>query len=271
MTHAYDIYRQPANLGEKLSRATVAAGECEYSVATLREVAGAGAADRVHVITMGVDHRFFTRSAGPPGGRAVLAVGRLVEKKGFRYLLDAAALLQGENKLERLVIVGDGPLRDELKAQAISLGLQGRIVWAGAQGAAGVRNALEQADVVAIPAVPAADGDRDVLPLIAGEALAMEVPVVASDYVGLPEVIRRPWGRLSPPGDAAALAAALGELLDLAAEERIAAGRAGREFVVRTRDRRRAAERLTSLILHSDRAGSLTDSIAEVGQMTGVR
>jgi colanic acid/amylovoran biosynthesis glycosyltransferase len=63
------------------------------------------------------------------------------------------------------------------------------------------------------------------------EALAMEIPVVASDEVGLPEVVRPEWGRLVPPGDAAALAAAIDELLSLPPAERAAMGRAGREFV----------------------------------------
>jgi pimeloyl-ACP methyl ester carboxylesterase len=61
-----------------------------------------------------------------------------------------------------------------------------------------------------MPCVVAADGDRDTMPVVVKEALAMEVPVVASDEVGLPEVVRGGWGRLVPPGDAAALADALG-------------------------------------------------------------
>lgn len=255
--HAYEIYRSPRNLAEKLRRAAFATGESEYSVATLRDVAGPGAADRVHVVTMGVDHAYFARSRPLPGGRTVLAVGRLVQKKGFCHLLDAAALLAADQQLGRLLIVGDGPLRDDLRAQTRSLGLETLVEWTGALGAGGVRETLERADVVAIPAVPAPDGDRDVLPLIAGEALAMELAVVASDFVGLPEVVRPPWGRLVPPGDAHALAAALGSVLELDNDQRAQLGRAGREFVVRTRDLRRSAEGLTALI--------------EAAQMTGVR
>jgi colanic acid/amylovoran biosynthesis glycosyltransferase len=246
--HAYDIYRAPANLEEKLARSAFSTGECEYSVRDLRAIAGPGHAPRVHVVTMGVDHGHFRRTAPYPGGRRVLAVGRLVEKKGFRHLLDAAALLQREAPLDRLVIVGDGPLREELHAQASELGLDGVVEWRGARDAAGVRDELERADVVAISAVFVADGDRDVLPLIAGEALAMEVPVVASDMVGLPEVVMPPWGRLVPPGDARALADGLADVLSLPTVERIGMGRTGRDFVVRTRDLRAAAEHLVDLI-----------------------
>jgi colanic acid/amylovoran biosynthesis glycosyltransferase len=94
-----------------------------------------------------------------------------------------------------------------------------------------VRALLETADLLAAPCVVAANGDRDTMPVVVKEALAMEVPVVASDEVGLPEVVRPEWGRLVPPGDPEALARALDELLALPHDERVAMGRAGRAFV----------------------------------------
>ena len=199
--HAYDIYQQPRNLHEKLSRARVATGECEYSVADLRAAAGPDAAGRVHVVPMGVDHDRFKRTRPLPQGRTILAVGRLVEKKGTRYLLDAVAILSARAAVERLVVVGDGPLRGALEAQAADLGISDIVEFRGARTATGVREALEEADVLAFPAVLVDDGDRDVLPLVLGEALAMELLVVASDFVGIPEVIRPPWGRLVPQRD----------------------------------------------------------------------
>src|SRR5439155_1052651 len=159
--------------------------------------------------------------------RTVLAVGRLVEKKGFGYLVEAAARL----RVERVWIVGDGPLRDELERQIARLGLEDTVELLGARGHEEVRELLEQAAVVAMPSVVAADGDRDTMPVVVKEALAMEVPVVASDEVGLPEVVHQGWGRLAPPGDPEALAGALGELLDLSPEARAEMGRAGRAFV----------------------------------------
>jgi glycosyltransferase involved in cell wall biosynthesis len=69
------------------------------------------------------------------------------------------------------------------------------------------------------------------MPVVVKEALAMGVPVVASDEVGLPEVVRHEWGRLVPPRDDASLAAAIRELLELPATERSRMGEVGREFV----------------------------------------
>jgi glycosyltransferase involved in cell wall biosynthesis len=177
-----------------------------------------------------------------------VAVGRLVEKKGFRHLLDAAALMAADAPLERLRIIGDGPLRAELEEQADALGLGDVVEWLGARTAGGVRDALEDADVLVVSAVFVDDGDRDVLPLIVGEALAMEVPVIASDMVGLPELVMPPWGTVVPPGDARALADALSAVLALPAGERTSRGRSGREFVVATRDLETEARKLADLI-----------------------
>jgi glycosyltransferase involved in cell wall biosynthesis len=82
-----------------------------------------------------------------------------------------------------------------------------------------------------MPCVVARDGDRDSMPVVVKEAMAMELLVVASDEVGLPECVLAPWGFLAPPGDADALAGALRAALALAPQERAAAGAAARAWV----------------------------------------
>jgi glycosyltransferase involved in cell wall biosynthesis len=96
--------------------------------------------------------------------------------------------------------------------------------------------------------VVANDGDRDSMPLVVKEALAMAIPVAGSDEVGMPEMVQSEWGRLVPPRDAEALAGAIRELLDLPVEQRAAMGRRGREYVVRTFSVRGAAQKLEGLI-----------------------
>jgi glycosyltransferase involved in cell wall biosynthesis len=78
--------------------------------------------------------------------------------------------------------------------------------------------------------------------------MAMELMVVATDAVGLPECVREPWGRLVTPGDADALRAALDEVLALSPGERAAAGAAGRAWVIEHADVRRETARLAQLI-----------------------
>jgi len=226
--HGYDIFRTPRNLPEKLDRAAFATSGSEFTVAHLREL-HPGA--RVHKVVMGVDPERWRRSAPPATTGTVLAVGRLVEKKGFAHLLRAAVQLRDAPGFGGVVVVGDGPLRRELHALHAELGLGESVRFLGAQPSERVRTLLEEAALVAVPCVIAADGDADSMPVIAKEALAMEVPVVASDAAGLPEVVREPWGRTVPAGDADALAATLREVLALTTRERAAMGAAGRRFV----------------------------------------
>jgi colanic acid/amylovoran biosynthesis glycosyltransferase len=231
--HAYDIYQRPTNLREKLRCAAFATSGCAYTVRDLRRIVGPDRAAAVHEIVMGVDGRAFQRRRPYPGGRSILAVGRLVEKKGFADLVDAVGRMRAAGAApDRVRIVGEGPLAEELASRSAACGVDDLVELVGALPPAGVRAELEAADVLCMPCVVAADGDRDSMPVVVKEALAMEVPVVATDEVGLPEVVRPEWGTLVPPRDPAALAAALAELLSRPAEEREAMGRSGRAHVL---------------------------------------
>jgi colanic acid/amylovoran biosynthesis glycosyltransferase len=244
-SHGYDIFQLPRNLREKHERAAFAVSACDYSVGYLRGQLGAPAARRVHRLVTGVDGERFRRRTPHEASGTVLAVGRLVEKKGFAHLIDAAARVDA---LERVVIVGDGPLREELAERARAAGVETLVELAGPRTPEEIRELLERTALVAVPSVVAADGDRDTMPVIAKEALAMEVPVVASDAMGLPELVQPEWGRLVPPGDAQALAGAIEELLAVPVERRAEMGRAGRAFVLRECSLQRETERLAELI-----------------------
>lgn len=232
--HAYDIFATPANLAEKLHRAAFATSGCVYTVEALRTIAPGA---RVHEIVMGIRSDRLRRRAPYPNGRHLLAVGRLVEKKGFDVLIEALRDLPDAT----LTVVGDGPLGPALRSRAAGL----PVTFAGAQPPQSVREHLERADVLVVPSVIASDGDRDSMPVVAKEALAMEVPVVASDLAGLPELVRPGHGLLVAPGDARALAQAITALL--ARPDREAMGRAGRAHVERHADVRSQTARLVEL------------------------
>jgi glycosyltransferase involved in cell wall biosynthesis len=225
--HAYDIFAQPRNLREKLERAQLVFTGCDYNVVRLRELAPAA---RVHEVVMGVDAGAARRTRPLHGGRRVLAVGRLVEKKGFEVLVEAAAQLADV----RVQIIGDGPLRQALEERIARMGAPVELL--GGRPPAQVLDAMQDADVLAMPCVVARDGDRDSMPVVVKEAMALELLVVASDEVGLPECVMAPWGFLAPPGDAAALAAALRAALALDGRERAAAGAAARAWVLANAD-----------------------------------
>jgi glycosyltransferase involved in cell wall biosynthesis/GT2 family glycosyltransferase len=247
--HAYDIFQKPRNLPEKVRRASFTTAECTYTAEHLRRLVPERDRSRVHRIPTGVRTDLFRRTTPPPGDGTVVAIGRLIEKKGFAHLVEAAAQIGSGRGLERVVIAGDGPLRTEIESWIERLGVAGTVELRGnVWGRQPVRDLLENADLLCVPSVLARDGDRDALPVVIYEALAMEVPVVASEIAGLPEAVKPGWGRLAPPGDPAALAEAIAELLALSASERAEMGKAGRAFVVEHCDQRDATARLAELI-----------------------
>jgi colanic acid/amylovoran biosynthesis glycosyltransferase len=238
--HAYDIYLLPRNLEEKLRAAAFTTSGCSYTVEDLKQIAGH---DRVHTIVMGIDPDRFRRTRPHVDSKTVIAIGRLVEKKGFTHLIRAAADLNGGTKV---VIVGDGPLRAQLQQEAERLNAP--VELRGRMQPAEIRDELERAAVLAMPCVVAENGDRDSMPVVVKEALAMEIPVVASDEVGLPELVRPAFGRLVPPGEPQPLANALDELLHLTPDERADLGRAGRAHVIEHANVRTETAKLSALI-----------------------
>jgi glycosyltransferase involved in cell wall biosynthesis len=246
--HAYEVFADRTNLRVKLERAAFSTSVCEYTLEQLRPLVGPEHRHRLNLVTMGIDLEAVRRPGPYPGGRSVLAIGRLVEKKGLRHLISAAALLWDRRAVDRVLIVGDGPLRPELERQIAALGLDGTVEMLGALAPDEVREHLGAADLLVVPSVIAADGDRDSMPVVVFEALAMELPVVASDLVGLPEHVHSEWGRLVPAGDADALAHAVEEVLALSREQRMAMGAAGRRWAEMHCNGRIEAARLARLI-----------------------
>lgn len=177
----------------------------------------------------GIDLGFFSPSG--PGERQpiILFVGRFVEKKGGKYLIEAARELHQSGLAFELVMVGGGPLEQQLKSAAAQAGIPCR--FPGFLPGADVRQWLRRAAVVAIPSVVAADGDSEGLPTILLEAQAMETPVVATRHSGIPEgAIDGVTAELVGEHDARALAEKLRSFLESPAKVR-EFGQAGRRFV----------------------------------------
>ena len=140
---------------------------------------------KVHYI--GVDLKLFCPPVSGQPRQNVLFVGRLVEKKGCRYLILAMQQVQSQFPLARLIIIGDGPERASLELQAREAGIQ--CEFRGAQSSHVVRQELSSARVFCVPSVKAKTGDSEGLGIVFAEAQAMGVPVVSSLHGGIPEVV----------------------------------------------------------------------------------
>jgi len=157
----------------------------------------------------------------------LVAVGRLVEKKGYPILIEACRALRDRGVDFRCEIIGEGPMEDLLRAQIGDLA--GIVSLAGPRTQPQIRQSLAAASVFVLPCVEEKSGGMDILPTVITEAMAAGLPVVSTRLAGIPEmVIDGKTGFLVAPGDAAAVANAIQKLITNAAEAR-AMGAAGRK------------------------------------------
>ena len=215
--HAKDIFHEsvePADVARKLSDASAVVTVSDYNLAFLRETYGT-AADVVTRVYNGLDLRRFTYSSPAERPPVIAAVGRLVEKKGFADLVAAVALLVRDGRDLRVDLVGTGPLETALGEQVRARGLQDVVRMPGPLPQEQVRDVVSGAAVFAAPCVVGSDGNRDGLPTVLLEAMALGTPCVATPVTGIPEAVRDgDTGLLVPESDTVALAGALGRLLD---------------------------------------------------------
>ena len=232
--HARDIYHSYKSIASdksmrraKIAEADFVATVSDYNRSHLRQIApGDGA--RVRRLYNGID---LTRFSPEPSGAKpglIVAVGRLIEKKGFSDLIKACAILQDLGVDFQCHIIGDGPLLGDLLSQINELGLKGRVIVPGPQPQERLIGMMRAACVAVLPCIVSESGDRDGLPTVLLEAMALAVPVVTTSVSGGPEIVAHgQTGLVVEPGDPAALAASIETLLEspLIAARMGAAGR----------------------------------------------
>jgi colanic acid/amylovoran biosynthesis glycosyltransferase len=235
--HAKDIWTTPA--WEKREKLRAADFTVTCTRANLEHLRALAPDADTTLLYHGVDAQLFAPPAARPARDGsdpadpvrLLAVARAMPKKGLDTLLEALARLPS-GLAWRLDHVGGGPLLDALRARAEQLGLARHITWHGGQPQPRVIELMRAADLFALPARIAADGDRDGLPNVLLEAMATGLPVVSTPVSAIPEAVEAGrTGLLVPPDDPAALAAAI-ERLARDPRLRQHLGTAGREAVL---------------------------------------
>ena len=260
--HACDLYRDRVALGDKIRRA-----EFIVCISTFHQqfyLDQGARPEQLLVVYCGIDPTLFApqpRDGVPTGPWRILAAGRLVEKKGFRYLIDACPMLVERAIDLECTIGGSGPLEAPLRDQVQRLGLADRVTITGRPiKQEELPRFMHTGDVFCLPCVWAADGDVDGLPQMLMEAMACGVPVVSTSLVGIPDlVIDEQTGLLVEPNDAVALAAALARLAE-DEELRRRLAQAGRQAIIDQFDIRQCLAPLlegVSTAIASARAGEL--------------
>ena len=214
--HAFDVFRGADErvIERKMADARFTATVSEYNVGFLQALAN-GSRPRIELVRNGIDmDRFAPAEATPGGPFTILAVARLVEKKGLPILIDACRILRDRGLDFRCEIVGKGRMRAELERMIRAAKLRDRVQLLGPLPQQEIVGRYHRAHVVTLPAIVGSDGNREGLPVSIVEALASGVPVVSTPVTGIPEAVRDGVnGLIVPEGDPVALAEALERLM----------------------------------------------------------
>jgi glycosyltransferase involved in cell wall biosynthesis len=214
--HAKDIWTTPdwekrEKMQEALWGVTCTAQGAEHLQAL-------SSSERVSLVYHGLD---LSRFPAPPENHSsrngsnpmdplrIVSVGRAVAKKGYSDLLQALAALP-QDLHWRFAHIGGGELLSSLKSQAQRAGIADKVAFLGSKAQPDIIALLREADIFVLPSKKASSGDRDGLPNVIMEAASQALPIIATDFAGIPEFIRnKVEGELVAPGDWEALSNAL--------------------------------------------------------------
>ncbi|NJN46636.1 MAG: glycosyltransferase family 4 protein [Candidatus Competibacteraceae bacterium] len=239
-----EFYDAPGyRLAEKIRGASFICCIGQYARSQLMKLSEPADWSKFEITPLGVDPTVFTpRPFNPnPELPEIICVGRLVPAKGQHILLAAIDQLAREGRQLKLRLVGDGPDRTALEQDVQVRQLDRYVTLEGAVNQDRIRELYSRADVFVLASF--AEG----IPVVLMEAMAMEIPCVATFITGIPELIRDgEEGLLVAPSDAEGLAKAIARLLD-DAELRRRLGVAGRQKVLSHYHLQRNIERLAAI------------------------
>lgn len=216
--HATDIYKLKTDrrlLSHKIARARFVVTVSEFNKRYLQTVAGAPP-EKIALVRNGIDLARFSPNGAPRGSSpfVILAVARLVEKKGLPVLIEACRLLRDRQLSFRCEIIGKGRMRSQLESLIARWRLADQVHLLGPKTQMEVREHYLDSHLYVLPAIVGLDGNREGLPVSIVEALACGLPVVSTPVTGIPEaVLDQHNGLLVPTGDPQALADAIERMI----------------------------------------------------------
>ena len=222
--HATDAYASTQELARNLSAASFARAVAPQIHDRLIEALPSRAAD-IFEVPVAINEDRFGQVDSYKAEGPVIAVGRLVEKKGFDDLITAARLAADSLAGRQVLIVGDGPMRGQLEEQVLETGAPVRLLGALPNG--DIPRLLGSASLFVAPSKIASDGDRDGRPTAIAEAMCAGLPILSTTIPGIPGLVDSGHGILVEPGRPDLLAEGLARLLSRPPSERSMMGASG--------------------------------------------
>ncbi|GAB3529809.1 glycosyltransferase [Photobacterium alginatilyticum] len=244
VSHGHDIYEHAFDIPLKLKRSDFAVAVCNDMKEDFLKLGN----NNIKLLHCGVKTSLFKPQSKLKHNKIRLVfLGRLVEPKGVTYLLQS---MQGlcETYPVTLDIVGDGELSEELKQQALALGIAKHVNFLGPKEPYWVKENLPQYDCLVAPFCVAQSGLVDTGPLVLKEAMAVGVPVITTNIMGCKEIVAPGTGLMVNEKDATALAQAIERFVRLPAEKREQMGQEARRNVERNFDAFKQAKILSKWI-----------------------
>jgi glycosyltransferase involved in cell wall biosynthesis len=210
--HANDIFAPrdfEIGLDKLMESARAVVTVSDFGVRYLKERFPA-AEEKIHRVYNGIDLAKFQRTGFQDSKQLIIAIGRLIEKKGFGDLVRACEILRERGRDVRCQIVGEGPLESTLRTEIDNRGLCEHLLLTGPLPQSEIRARLASAMVFVLPCIAEQTGAMDNLPTVIMEAMAAGLPVVSTNVGGVPEmVLHNETGLLVSPDDPAALVDAI--------------------------------------------------------------
>jgi len=251
--HAKDIYCFNEGLEEKLMESRFIITCVKNNKTYVGEKFGQLIEQKIHVIYHGVDMERFTPRVMAKQDIDILCIGNFVEKKGLFNLIEACGLVKKEGFEFKCSIIGKGPQKNELLSMIKERGLEEYIQILKEYCHEELLSIYSKSKIFVLPSVIANNGDRDGIPNVLAEAMAMELPVISTDLPNITELIENgETGLLIPSKNPEKLAQAIKTLLvNDALRRRL--GKNAREKIVKDFDISKHIQRIAELFFKATR------------------
>ena len=252
--HARDLYQVPEKvLTDRIRQARAVITCCGSNLEYLNQIAPSQKS-KFSLVYHGVNLKDFQPvsnpgTSSPPNGPLILSVGRLVEKKGFQDLLEALFIVKKSGEDFRCTIYGAGPLAKQLEEWIEKHGMTGEVSLKGDRTQQELIPLYQNATLFILTPVQTDDGDRDGIPNVLVEAMAVGLPVITTAVAGIPELVEHNLnGLLYQPHDVGGISSGIIELLRNADKRKQLGGVASKK-VTEQFDITQAASRLKALLV----------------------